>query len=228
MLVKHVFDLNNYPFILSIETHCSTKQNEIAAKILKDELGSKLYILPPNYSEFKKYPSPNQLQNRIILTGRIACWTIEESDEIAIKNNVLDSIENELQQVQAQDEILSRQKKKNINIFLTQKRNLSKPKLKCFLDQKNVNGAQNDDSDPEPELQKIDSPRDTAQDNKILSQQAQSSSSQNKAKIPKNKMVRDLSGFKNSDGLQKIFSMYTHSINLQKQPSLWEIYEMNL
>lgn len=82
-LMENVFENNPYPFFISIETHCDEESIIKAKEIFKEELHNCLYILPKNYSEAKKYPSPNMLKKKIILTGRISSVIVHEAEELS-------------------------------------------------------------------------------------------------------------------------------------------------
>ncbi|KRX06806.1 PLC-like phosphodiesterase, TIM beta/alpha-barrel domain [Pseudocohnilembus persalinus] len=229
-LMKHVFTNNPYPFWLSIETHCSEQQNEMAIQILKNIIGNNnLFILPKNYQDELKYRSPNSLKYKIILTGTIASWTIDDTHELQQKNVVLDNIDNEMQVMEQQDQQLAKQKKKNIQLFLSQKKNLQKPKLKQYLEDKNATNKQENmslNSDDEDKKGSVYENEEINQQ-KLISQQQQAIK-QKQQQQQKNSIVKDLSGYKLTSGLQQIYGFYTHSIKGQENPSLYEIYEIKL
>lgn len=64
------FVSNPYPVILSIENHCSKKQQDRMAEILKNILGDLLYILPKDWEDYRFIPSPNQLKRKILIKDK--------------------------------------------------------------------------------------------------------------------------------------------------------------
>lgn len=63
---KHAFDVSPYPVILSIENHCSIKQQKFMAKYLVEILGDLLLKKPIDFNEVC-LPSPEQLKRKIII-----------------------------------------------------------------------------------------------------------------------------------------------------------------
>ena len=66
---KHAFKKSEYPVILSLENHCSVKQQVQMAKHLKETFGDTL-LLEPLPEDGKELPSPEQLKGRVILKGK--------------------------------------------------------------------------------------------------------------------------------------------------------------
>lgn len=64
------FKSSPYPIILSIENHCSQKFQNRMAEILKNILGSSLYVLPTDWEDYKAFPSPNQLLRKVIIKDK--------------------------------------------------------------------------------------------------------------------------------------------------------------
>lgn len=63
---EFAFASNPYPVILSLELHCDYDQQEVMADIMAKVFGDKLYILPPDFKDFQKYPSPDDLKYKIL------------------------------------------------------------------------------------------------------------------------------------------------------------------
>ncbi|CAG7728526.1 unnamed protein product [Allacma fusca] len=62
----HAFETSDYPVILSIENHCSPRQQKVMAKKFQEILGKLLVTLPINRTE-STLPSPTQLMRKILL-----------------------------------------------------------------------------------------------------------------------------------------------------------------
>ena len=67
---KYGFAYSTFPIILSLEIHCSPKQQDKMAEILEQILEDHLYRVPLDYKEFENYPSINELQYRVIVKGK--------------------------------------------------------------------------------------------------------------------------------------------------------------
>ncbi|KAK3101770.1 hypothetical protein FSP39_006226 [Pinctada imbricata] len=77
---EHAFKFRSqYPVILSIENHCSVKQQEVMAQYLRDILGVMLYA--PENPE-KKIPSPDDLKGKIVLKGKKLPSKVVTDDDI--------------------------------------------------------------------------------------------------------------------------------------------------
>uniref|UniRef100_A0A8C6UIW8 Phosphoinositide phospholipase C n=1 Tax=Neogobius melanostomus TaxID=47308 RepID=A0A8C6UIW8_9GOBI len=57
---QHAFEVSVYPVILSLENHCSKKQQEVMAQYLVSILGDKLLTAPLDHPTTGELPSPNQ------------------------------------------------------------------------------------------------------------------------------------------------------------------------
>lgn len=66
---KHAFERSTYPLILSIENHCSVKQQQVMAKYLKDIFQDKLYTIQPGENECS-LPSPEALRGKILVKNK--------------------------------------------------------------------------------------------------------------------------------------------------------------
>lgn len=66
---EHAFTKSPYPLILSIENHCSVKQQQIMAKYLKEILQDKLYTIQPGENELQ-LPSPEALKEKILVKNK--------------------------------------------------------------------------------------------------------------------------------------------------------------
>ncbi|XP_061182848.1 1-phosphatidylinositol 4,5-bisphosphate phosphodiesterase eta-1-like isoform X2 [Saccostrea echinata] len=74
----YAFQSSPYPVILSIENHCSVRQQGVMAKYLKSILGDLLYAPeePPN-----RIPSPHDLMGKIIIKGKKLQYSHSSTDE---------------------------------------------------------------------------------------------------------------------------------------------------
>ena len=67
--IEYCFNLSTvfrYPVILSIENHCSMKQQQAMVHYMKTILGEKLHVTPPAKDE-TQMPSPTDLKRRILI-----------------------------------------------------------------------------------------------------------------------------------------------------------------
>jgi len=66
---EYAFVASPYPVVLSLEVHCKIEQQGKMAKIMRDILGEKLYVVP--ITEVQEHmPSPNDLKNKILVKGK--------------------------------------------------------------------------------------------------------------------------------------------------------------
>lgn len=65
---KHAFEVSAYPVILSLENHCSKKQQEVMAQYLRSILGDKLLSAPLDH--IGGLPSPNDLKFKILIKNK--------------------------------------------------------------------------------------------------------------------------------------------------------------
>ena len=79
-IAKYAFVSSPFPLILSLENHCSFNQQIQMAKILREYLGDSLLLAPLTDSEFDRLPSPNALQNKIIVKAKPCTPIGEEID----------------------------------------------------------------------------------------------------------------------------------------------------
>ncbi|XP_067055342.1 inactive phospholipase C-like protein 1 [Acropora muricata] len=66
---EHAFVKSPYPLILSIENHCSVKQQQVMAKYLKEIFQDKLYTIQPGENECY-LPSPEALREKILIKNK--------------------------------------------------------------------------------------------------------------------------------------------------------------
>ncbi|ESO87812.1 hypothetical protein LOTGIDRAFT_234838 [Lottia gigantea] len=66
---ENAFKTSKFPVILSIENHCSVPQQRLIAKMMLEIFGDKL-LTEPIVTSNGLLPSPNQLQNKIILKDK--------------------------------------------------------------------------------------------------------------------------------------------------------------
>ncbi|XP_051498599.1 1-phosphatidylinositol 4,5-bisphosphate phosphodiesterase zeta-1 [Apus apus] len=74
---KYAFSASDYPVILSLENHCSPKQQEIMAEYLKNILGEKLLTSTIGDTVVTQLPSPEELKFKILVKNK-KIGTIEE------------------------------------------------------------------------------------------------------------------------------------------------------
>uniref|UniRef100_A0A8C5EMU1 Phosphoinositide phospholipase C n=1 Tax=Gouania willdenowi TaxID=441366 RepID=A0A8C5EMU1_GOUWI len=67
---KHAFEVSAYPVILSLENHCSQKQQEVIARLLISILGGKLLTTSLTHSSTRVLPSPNDLKYKILIKNK--------------------------------------------------------------------------------------------------------------------------------------------------------------
>ncbi|NXF08170.1 PLCZ1 phosphodiesterase, partial [Smithornis capensis] len=76
---KYAFMSSAYPLVLSLENHCSPKQQEVMASHLKSILGDKLLFAPiDGETEMTRLPSPEALKFKVLIKNK-KVGTIEES-----------------------------------------------------------------------------------------------------------------------------------------------------
>lgn len=75
------FSTTPYPIILSLENHCSHKQQERVAQLLVEVFGDML--VPAPQGKLSKLPSPEALKNKVIVKGSAMSSTAKE-DELQI------------------------------------------------------------------------------------------------------------------------------------------------
>ncbi|XP_071943212.1 1-phosphatidylinositol 4,5-bisphosphate phosphodiesterase delta-4-like [Antedon mediterranea] len=78
---KHAFVTSEYPVVLSIENHCSIRQQKIIREHLNSLLKDKLYIIPLHRNQIT-IPSPNDLKGKILVKGR-RLQTFSEEGEVS-------------------------------------------------------------------------------------------------------------------------------------------------
>ncbi|NWR96293.1 PLCZ1 phosphodiesterase, partial [Motacilla alba] len=76
---KYAFKASDYPLVLSLENHCSPKQQEVMASCLKIILGDKLLSAPLGGEvEMAHLPSPEALKNKVLVKNK-KVGTLEQS-----------------------------------------------------------------------------------------------------------------------------------------------------
>ncbi|XP_009941298.2 1-phosphatidylinositol 4,5-bisphosphate phosphodiesterase zeta-1 [Opisthocomus hoazin] len=75
---KYAFVVSDYPLVLSLENHCSPKQQEVMADYLESILGDKLLTSTIGGTEVTQLPSPEALKFKILVKNK-KVGTIEES-----------------------------------------------------------------------------------------------------------------------------------------------------
>ncbi|KXJ09691.1 Inactive phospholipase C-like protein 2 [Exaiptasia diaphana] len=77
---EYAFEASPYPLILSIENHCSVKQQKVMAEYLKEILGEKLYTTRPGENE-TRLPSPEALREKILIKNKKLPPSTDEDTE---------------------------------------------------------------------------------------------------------------------------------------------------
>ncbi|MEQ2198144.1 hypothetical protein XENOCAPTIV_008537, partial [Xenoophorus captivus] len=80
-----------YPLILSLENHCSVKQQTVMARHLKSILGDKLLFKPLTDLESASLPTPEDLKGKILVKGKKERMV----EEYSSSSSDLDSSEEE-------------------------------------------------------------------------------------------------------------------------------------
>ncbi|NXI74546.1 PLCZ1 phosphodiesterase, partial [Anseranas semipalmata] len=75
---KYAFVASEYPVVLSLENHCSPKQQEVMAEYLENILGDKLLTSTIGESVVTQLPSPEALKYKILVKNK-KVGTIEET-----------------------------------------------------------------------------------------------------------------------------------------------------
>lgn len=81
-IARYAFVASPYPIIISAEVHCSLKQQDQAAEIMKREFGDMLVMNTLDGEEtIENLPSPERLKHRILLKVSVYMfsWKIVES-----------------------------------------------------------------------------------------------------------------------------------------------------
>ncbi|NWS66673.1 PLCZ1 phosphodiesterase, partial [Crotophaga sulcirostris] len=74
---KYAFVASDYPLVLSLENHCSPKQQEVIADYLENILGDKLLTSTIGSPQMTQLPSPEELKFKILIKNK-KVGTIEE------------------------------------------------------------------------------------------------------------------------------------------------------
>nr|XP_033809225.1 1-phosphatidylinositol 4,5-bisphosphate phosphodiesterase zeta-1 [Geotrypetes seraphini] len=70
VIEKYAFVVSDYPIVLSLENHCSPKQQKVMARYLTSILGDKLLSSTLNNSFSGVLPSPEQLKFKILIKNK--------------------------------------------------------------------------------------------------------------------------------------------------------------
>ncbi|XP_031575010.1 inactive phospholipase C-like protein 1 isoform X2 [Actinia tenebrosa] len=91
---EHAFEVSLYPVILSIENHCSVKQQQVMAKYLKEILQDKLYTSSPGENE-SCLPAPEALKEKILIKNKkLPCFTDDTSEAGEVSEDEEDQEDN--------------------------------------------------------------------------------------------------------------------------------------
>ncbi|KAI8722966.1 Phosphoinositide phospholipase C [Fusarium sp. LHS14.1] len=83
---QYAFVASDFPLWISLEVHCSPRQKNIMAQIMRDTFGSKLVTEP--LSELSgPLPSPSQLRGRILIKAKVAKG-VDASQEPRVSNDI--------------------------------------------------------------------------------------------------------------------------------------------
>ncbi|CAF1556127.1 unnamed protein product [Adineta steineri] len=86
----NLFKTSPYPVILSIENHCSIKQQKEIARILKEILGNRLITEPPLSKSSWMLPSPENLKHKVLVRSIKSSVPIKDS-KLLKKNDKFDN-----------------------------------------------------------------------------------------------------------------------------------------
>ncbi|KAK7880111.1 hypothetical protein WMY93_033221 [Mugilogobius chulae] len=89
---QHAFEASAYPVILSLENHCSRRQQEVMAHYLVSILGDKLLSAPLNHPTTGELPSPDDLKYKILIKNKKLKHS--RSEEVT-ETDIEDSVEEE-------------------------------------------------------------------------------------------------------------------------------------
>ncbi|CAF1230912.1 unnamed protein product [Adineta ricciae] len=84
LIQPNLFKTSPYPVILSIENHCSIKQQKEMARILREILGNQLLTQSPYIKHSWLLPSPEDLKYKVLIrsTKQSTCESLENTDTI--------------------------------------------------------------------------------------------------------------------------------------------------
>ena len=88
LIKDYAFVKNPYPVLLSIENHCSKKQQDRMAELFKSILGDLLYILPKDWEQKKFFPSPNELKKKVLVKDKANLSSKNENFNEELNENV--------------------------------------------------------------------------------------------------------------------------------------------
>jgi hypothetical protein len=77
---ENAFNSSHYPVILSIENHCSIKQQFVMATHMSDIFGDMLFKNPCDPDK-KELPSPYELRNKILVKGKKLPAELEDKSD---------------------------------------------------------------------------------------------------------------------------------------------------
>ncbi|KAJ0069291.1 hypothetical protein NL108_003218, partial [Boleophthalmus pectinirostris] len=97
---QHAFEVSAYPVILSLENHCSRRQQEVMASYLVSILGDKLLNSPLNHATTGELPSPDDLKYKILIKNKKMKFNRSEG---ATETNIDDSAEEEEEEEEEDD-----------------------------------------------------------------------------------------------------------------------------
>ncbi|XP_043910659.1 inactive phospholipase C-like protein 2 [Protopterus annectens] len=66
---QYAFEASEYPLILCLVIHCSVRQQKLMAEHMRNVLGDKLYLQPPNVED-SHLLSPEKLKRKILVKGK--------------------------------------------------------------------------------------------------------------------------------------------------------------
>ncbi|NXK90001.1 PLCZ1 phosphodiesterase, partial [Formicarius rufipectus] len=106
---KYAFMSSAYPLVLSLENHCSTKQQEVMAECLKSILGEKLLTWPLGGEvDMTRLPSPEALKFKVLVKNKKLGTTVEDmlrtDDETAAETEAMS--ESEVSEDEESDETI--------------------------------------------------------------------------------------------------------------------------
>lgn len=112
---EYAFKTSDYPVILSLENHCSVKQQEVMAQHMSSILGSALITTPLGDGMPTNFPSPEELKGKFLIKGKRlnkleTCFAAEA--EAAEDTDVTEEEESNDEEDEQKAEEQSKKKKK--------------------------------------------------------------------------------------------------------------------
>ncbi|XP_055338597.1 1-phosphatidylinositol 4,5-bisphosphate phosphodiesterase eta-2-like isoform X2 [Paramacrobiotus metropolitanus] len=93
---SYAFINSDYPLILSLENHCSVKQQRRMAEYLKDILKEQLFVGEKESADMNNLPSPEQLRNCVLLAAKkLPPGAIDDAEFYEVKEGCVSDQEDD-------------------------------------------------------------------------------------------------------------------------------------